>query len=44
MYRAENRDFDKASVLVKDGGLGHTASIYLNEAAEKKSLRILHAE
>lgn len=40
MYRAENFEdaLDKASVLVKDGGLGHTASIYLNEAAEKEKL------
>ncbi len=40
MYRAENFEdaLDKASVLVRDGGLGHTASIYLNEAAEKGKL------
>ena len=42
MYRAENFEdaLDKASVLIKDGGLGHTASVYLNEAAEKEKLEV----
>jgi acetaldehyde dehydrogenase/alcohol dehydrogenase len=40
MYRAKNFEdaVSKAERLIADGGYGHTASIYLNEAAEKEKL------
>ncbi|MBQ8003970.1 MAG: iron-containing alcohol dehydrogenase, partial [Oscillospiraceae bacterium] len=40
MYRANNFEdaLAKAEVLVRDGGYGHTSSIYLNEITEKEKL------
>ncbi|MDR1952039.1 MAG: bifunctional acetaldehyde-CoA/alcohol dehydrogenase [Elusimicrobiota bacterium] len=41
MYRANNFDeaLDKADVLVKDGGLGHTSVVYLNELTQGDKLK-----
>ena len=40
MYRAKDIQdaFEKAEHLIEDGGLGHTASIYLNEHTETEKL------
>lgn len=40
MYKAENFEdaMDKAEQLVKEGGYGHTASVYLNFVTEKEKL------
>ena len=40
VYRAENFDdaLDKAEALVRAGGLGHTASVFINEEQEKERL------
>ncbi len=40
MYRAKDIEdaFAKAERLIADGGMGHTASIYLNEITEKSKL------
>ncbi|MDR1563660.1 MAG: bifunctional acetaldehyde-CoA/alcohol dehydrogenase [Oscillospiraceae bacterium] len=40
MYRAEDIEdaFNKAESLIEGGGLGHTASIYLNEVTEREKL------
>ncbi|MFV0441372.1 MAG: bifunctional acetaldehyde-CoA/alcohol dehydrogenase [Lachnospirales bacterium] len=42
MYKAKDFDdaVDKAERLVNDGGLGHTASIYLDENKEKEKLEL----
>ena len=39
MYKAENFEdaMDKAEQLVKEGGYGHTASVYLNFVTEKEN-------
>ncbi len=40
MYKAKSFEeaLDKADKLVEDGGLGHTASLYINEITEKDKL------
>jgi acetaldehyde dehydrogenase/alcohol dehydrogenase len=40
MYRAKNFDdaMDKAEVLIRDGGYGHTASLYIDPASGKEKL------
>ncbi|MCH5185828.1 MAG: bifunctional acetaldehyde-CoA/alcohol dehydrogenase [Oscillospiraceae bacterium] len=40
MYKSESFDdaLDKADSLVKDGGYGHTSSVYLNAVTEKEKL------
>ena len=40
MYKVKSFDeaLDKADVLVKDGGYGHTSSVYLNEITETEKL------
>ena len=40
MYKANNFDeaLEKADVLVKDGGFGHTSSLFINEHTECKKL------
>ena len=40
MYKAKSFDeaLDKAEVLVRDGGFGHTSSVYLDEVSEKEKL------
>ena len=40
MYKAKTFEeaLDKADKLVEDGGFGHTASLYINEIAEKEKL------
>ncbi|MDR3292685.1 MAG: bifunctional acetaldehyde-CoA/alcohol dehydrogenase [Clostridiales bacterium] len=45
MYRAKDIDdaFDKAERLIEDGGLGHTASIYLNNATDRAKLDVFKA-
>ncbi len=45
MYRARDIDdaFDKADRLIHGGGLGHTSSIYLNEATQQEKLRRFQA-
>lgn len=44
MYKAE--DFDdavaKADKLVRDGGIGHTASVYLDEKTQGEKLRAFY--
>ncbi|MDR2772980.1 MAG: bifunctional acetaldehyde-CoA/alcohol dehydrogenase [Elusimicrobiota bacterium] len=42
MYRSPNFEdaLSKADSLVNDGGLGHTAVIYLNELTQKEKIRI----
>ncbi len=45
VYRAKDFDdaLDKAEHLVKNGGLGHTASVYLNEKTAEHKLRLFSA-
>ncbi|MDR1420039.1 MAG: bifunctional acetaldehyde-CoA/alcohol dehydrogenase [Treponema sp.] len=45
MYRAKTfgEAMDKAEVLVRDGGYGHTASLYINTAAEKEKIAAFEA-
>ena len=46
MYRAKDftEALDKAERLVEDGGFGHTASLYINEIAEKEKLAAYEAK
>ncbi|MBE7088196.1 MAG: bifunctional acetaldehyde-CoA/alcohol dehydrogenase [Clostridiales bacterium] len=46
MYKAESFEdaIDKADRLVKDGGYGHTASVYLNEATAHDKLEVFCAK
>ena len=46
MYKAKDFDeaLDKAERLVEDGGFGHTASLYINEIAEKEKLAAYEAK
>lgn len=43
MYKAENFDdaLNKAERLIEDGGLGHTASVYLDTTSAKEKLDLL---
>jgi acetaldehyde dehydrogenase/alcohol dehydrogenase len=45
MYHANNFDeaLDKADQLVKDGGYGHTASLYINTVTEQEKLTAFEA-
>lgn len=45
MYKAENFDdaLNKAERLIKDGGLGHTASVYLDTTSAKEKLDLFSA-
>jgi len=45
MYKAENFDdaLNKAERLIEDGGLGHTASVYLDTTSAKEKLDLFSA-
>lgn len=45
MYRAKSFEdaLNKADQLVKDGGYGHTSSIYINDSTEKEKLEFFEA-
>ena len=42
MYKVKSFDeaLDKADVLIRDGGFGHTSSIYINDISEREKLNI----
>ena len=46
LYKAKNFEdaVDKAAKLVRDGGFGHTSSVYLNETTEKENLRLFESK
>ncbi len=46
MYKAENFDdaLNKAERLIEDGGLGHTASVYLDTTSAKEKLDLFSAK